>query len=259
MDRPIAFLGVDQLLRLRSVGEHGAQAGAFERMPVVELPIAQPTHGSFNDGIAGEIVADVNVNHDRQFVPPKQQAHWVHWIFERYVDGWGPGRIAGELNRLAVRHSGKGPWASSAIYGRPSKGTGILRNPLYAGRYRWNRSEWLKDPDSVRQRRERHESEWVWTDVPEPQIIQPALWDAAQALMKPKLRLTRRDRGRHLFSGLLKFGICGGPLTIIGHQHYGCSWHKYRGESVRSNGRSIHHDRIGSALRDTVHGDWVTP
>lgn len=36
-------------------------------------------------------------------------------------------------------------------------------------------------------------------------------------------RPERANRAKHLFSGLLKCGDCGGGYTIVGKSHYGCA------------------------------------
>src|SRR5574343_498753 len=98
-------------------------------------------------------------------IDPDQAAVVVE-IWGRFSAGQSPRKIAADLNASGVTpprsSSRKGPasWISSAIYGHAAKGTGILRNQLYLGRQIWNRSEWLKDPDTgARVRRERPESE----------------------------------------------------------------------------------------------------
>jgi site-specific DNA recombinase len=53
-----------------------------------------------------------------------------------------------------------------------SDGLGLLNNEMYIGRYIWNRSAWVKDPESgKRRRRKRDQSEWVVTELPELRIV----------------------------------------------------------------------------------------
>jgi len=70
------------------------------------------------------------------------------WIFARYAEGWSVQRIAHELNARKVPSPRASTWVVSAIYGSPNKGSGILNNCLYQGLYIWNRSQWVKDPDT---------------------------------------------------------------------------------------------------------------
>lgn len=75
-----------------------------------------------------------------------EQARWVVWIYQRYAEGWSARRIAAEMNRRGIPSPKGRTWAASAIYGHRAKGTGIVRNDLYAGTWTWNRSQWIKDP-----------------------------------------------------------------------------------------------------------------
>src|SRR5690606_33760851 len=117
-------------------------------------------------------------------------------------------KIVFELNRLRVPSPRGSTWAVSAIYGSPAKGSGILNNPLYAGRYIWNRSQWIKDPDTgKRQRFERPESEWRIQDRPDLRIVDDDVWSSVRSRMeRPRLQGGRQGRGasvRTLFGGLM--------------------------------------------------------
>lgn len=83
----------------------------------------------------------------------EKQARWVVWIFEQYAAGNSVQRIAHELNNQGVSSPRDSTWAVSAIYGSPVKGSGILNNSMYVGQYVWNRSQWIKDPDTGRRQR----------------------------------------------------------------------------------------------------------
>ncbi|WP_087462555.1 recombinase family protein [Oleiphilus messinensis] len=70
-------------------------------------------------------------------------------------------------------------------YGSPSKGSGLLNNELYRGRHIWNRSQWLKDPDTgKRVRIERPESEWCVSERQDLRIVSDELWDGVRARFK---------------------------------------------------------------------------
>jgi len=87
------------------------------------------------------------------------QAAVVRRIFADYIAGRSPRTIAADLNRERVPSTRGGSWGLSAIYGDVRRGTGILANPIYVGRQIWNRSKFVKHPDSGRRlRKERPES-----------------------------------------------------------------------------------------------------
>src|SRR5574337_241371 len=162
------------------------------------------------------------------------QAPWVRFIHEKFAQGWSCQRIAAELNSMRIKSPRGSTWAVSALYGSPRKGTGILNNPLYVGEYIWNRSTWVKDPDTKKRTRiERPESEWRRRQVPELRIVPDEHWQKTRSRLS-----TRRQRGapkRTLFSGLLRCGICGicgGAVVAVSKYDYGCAARKDRGISV---------------------------
>ena len=109
------------------------------------------------------------------------EAQWVRHIFERYVLGDSPRKIAYALNELGVTSSRGGTWAHATIY-PDAKGVGMLGNPMYAGRPVWNRTKWLHHPvTGKRVRTIRPKSEWVTVEHPELRIIEEDVWQAASA------------------------------------------------------------------------------
>lgn len=167
----------------------------------------------------------------------QEAAEWVTWIFERFVEGLAFKRIAEELNRLKVKPPRGDSWGVSSIYGSPKKGSGILNNELYVGRRIWNRSRWVKDPDTMKRvRLDNPESDWIVEDRPDLAILDPELWQKARDRMTES-RLKNGTRGRgakplSLFGGLLMCGKCGGTVIKVSGHSYGCSNNKNRGASV---------------------------
>ncbi|MFA5941399.1 MAG: recombinase family protein [Sinimarinibacterium sp.] len=185
-----------------------------------------------------------------------EQAEVVREIFARYADGASCQKIAAELNRRGVRGPRGGTWCVSALYGSPAKGAGVLNNELYVGRYIWNRSRWVKDPDTrKRQRLQRPASEWKIEQRPELRILDDAMWTAVRTRMQ-----TTRDRGGRggrggfpttLFGGLLRCGICGGAVVAISASAYGCAARRDRGTAV-CTGISAPRRAVDATLLDHV-------
>ncbi|WP_253601876.1 recombinase family protein [Kerstersia gyiorum] len=163
----------------------------------------------------------------------EEQAEWVRWIFARYGEGWSVQRIAHELNRLEVPSLRGGTWATSAIYGNPTRLSGVLNNELYIGRYIWNRGRWEKDPDTGKRIRiERPREEWSVTDMPQLRIVDDMAWHAARSRMARGRIGTGRTHGGKpstLFGGILRCQHCGGPVIAVSKDLYGCSIKKDRG------------------------------
>ncbi|MDR0480867.1 MAG: recombinase family protein, partial [Gallionellaceae bacterium] len=109
----------------------------------------------------------------------EEQARWVRWIYQQYASGLSCQKIAASLNAQGARTGRGGTWSVSALYGSPNKGSGILNNELYLGRYVWNRSQWVKDPDTgKRTRTDRPQNEWMRDERPELRIVSDEAWNA---------------------------------------------------------------------------------
>jgi len=143
---------------------------------------------------------------ERVIVP--EEAGIVVRIFEDYIKGKSPRKIAGELNADNIAGPSKVGWGSSTINGNRKRGTGILNNELYIGRMVWNKLRYLKDPSSGRRvSRLNPESEWVIADLPELRIVPQELWDKVksyQASLDRKPQLGVKRRPPNLLSFLLK-------------------------------------------------------
>jgi site-specific DNA recombinase len=96
-------------------------------------------------------------------------------------------------------------------------------------------------------RRERPPEEWITTEHPDLAIIDRATWDAAQRRIRGQSRPLVRGRPmKHLLSGLLRCGDCGGPMVIVDRYRYGCSVAKERGTCTNST--KIAHDLADKAM-----------
>lgn len=167
------------------------------------------------------------------------QAAIVRRIFAEYLAGATPRAIAAGLNRDGIPSPRGGTWAMTAIRGDLRRGIGILANPIYVGRPVWNRSRFVKHPDTGRRiRQERDPSEWVHQEAPELAIVDEATWQAAQARQRgcsvPSGRPGAGRPPRHLLSGILRCGACGGPMVVIDRYQYGCATAKDRGTCTSS-------------------------
>ncbi|QJQ03929.1 recombinase family protein [Herbaspirillum rubrisubalbicans Os34] len=193
----------------------------------------------------------------------ENQARWVVWIFEQYAAGNSVQRIAHELNNQGVPSPRDSTWAVSAIYGSPVKGSGILNNSMYVGQYVWNRSQWIKDPDTGRrQRTERPREEWQTASLPELRIIDDELWRR----VRERIDAGRDEHGRKrqvrpattLFGGMMLCPHCGGAVVAINADRYGCAAAKDRGPAV-CKGFSIPRDLVEKRLISIIRAELLSP
>jgi site-specific DNA recombinase len=188
-----------------------------------------------------------------------EQAKCVCWIYEQFAAGLSPRKIAHELNRRGVTTGRGKTWCVSALHGHPKYQTGLLRNPIYRGLYVWNRSQWVKDPDTGRRKRmERPQSEWHTMELPELRIVTPELWQAVQARLTGPKRRTRGKPPRTPLSGLLRCEACGGAVVAVSKRVYGCAANKDRGATVYGGvlvRRDVLEARLVEIVRDELLSD----
>ncbi|WP_170433108.1 recombinase family protein [Ruegeria arenilitoris] len=223
---------------------------------------------TYGYGVVRDIGADGSINTgDRRI--NEDQSKVVRRIFRDYSHGLSPRAIAANLNEEGIPGP-RGTWGASTIYGNHQRGTGILNNELYVGRLVWNRQRFLKDPNSGRrQARPNPPEEWVIEDVPDLRIVTDDLWHAVKkrqeqtrntAISDGIRKLGRTKRARHLFSGMLTCGCCGGGVIQVGKHYYGCSTQRNKGtcDNRLTIKRSELEDRVLSGLKEQLlHPDLI--
>ena len=192
------------------------------------------------------------------------EANIIHRIFNEYIKGKSPRRIALELNKDGIAGpTGKG-WSPTSINGNRQRGTGILNNELYVGRQIWNKLKYLKDPDTrKRVSRMNPKSEWVITDVPNLRIIEDTVWDKVkeyQGGLDKKKTFQEKKRPPNLFSYLLKCGECGGGMSIVSAPRYGCSVSRNKGtcDCRTTISQDVLEEKVLGALRSRLMDPELT-
>ncbi len=175
--------------------------------------------------VVRELGVDGQIEAGRRRIDPGQ-ADVVRRIMTEYVAGRSPRAIAAGLNADGIRSARGGEWRASAIVGNRARQSGILHNPIYVGRFVYNRVTMKIDPESRnRVSRPNAAADREAIDLPELQIVTDELWQAVQDLRSrgSAQPLTHRRRPRHLLSGLVRCGVCGGNMTSISDTRLGCS------------------------------------
>ncbi|MHB0819874.1 recombinase family protein [Stutzerimonas stutzeri] len=224
-------------------------------------------HGQFDRGyIVGGKCYGYRIVQDEggsRYEIDEAQAHWVRWVFDQAACGRTYRSIVHELNSRGIPSARGSAWAVSALYGSPLKGSGLLNNQLYAGRYIWNRSQWLKDPDTGRRKRiDRPANEWRTTEVPHLRIVPAATWD----LVRARIDDGRDENGRKrmqrptttLLGGLMRCPFCGGPMVALSARVYGCNISHDRGPAL-CPGFSIRRDVAERRIVTAVREDLLSP
>ena len=149
------------------------------------------------------------------------EAAVVGRIFKLFRDGLGEKAIAKQLN---LNNTGR-PWRPNTIYL-------MLQNSKYMGQFYFNRREWRKDPETGRRvYRWRPRDQWESRVIEALRIIDDETWEPVQRRLHTRQRLFARRRSAtvHLLSGLLICDRCGGRLSIVAKDYYGCRNHSESG------------------------------
>ena len=212
------------------------------------------------DGDGNPITGELKIN--------LHEAAVVRDILQRFASGQGPRAIARDLNRQGVPGPGGRPWGDTTIRGHAKKGVGLINNELYVGRRIWNRSRWIKNPDTGRRvQRPNPPSEWKIHEVEHLRIVDDELWLAVkrrqQEIVRPRTDpyttnpLNSNHRPRFLLSGLLTCGVCGGGYTIKAKDRYGCARRGRQG--ICANDRTVTRHQLERRVLDGLRQSLVTP
>lgn len=197
------------------------------------------------------------------------QAAVVRRIFSEFAAGRSPRQITARLNRERVPGPGGRPWCDTTLRGHASRGTGVLRNELYIGRLVWNRQRYTKDPLTGRRiARLNPRTQWIIREVPHLRIIDDELWYRVQARLNAirdservtKARATKFwtfRRPRHLLTGKVVCGACGGSAASIGKDYLACSTARHQGTCT--NRASIRRSEVESWIVDAVRRQLMAP
>lgn len=189
------------------------------------------------------------------------EADVVSEAFSRFAAGESLKMIASDFNRRGIPSPGAdwkrstrakhGHWLVSALHE-------LIKNERYAGKLVYNRSQWVKDPDSGKRRRiERPESEWIVKAI--PALVDPEVWAAAQLRFRPGTG--RGGVPSYLLSGLLECSACGSKFVVMGgsQRRYVCSAHHQGGPHACANGMSVPKSTVEQYVLQPVVDDLLSP
>jgi site-specific DNA recombinase len=200
------------------------------------------------------------------------EAEVVRSIYEWYANGDSPMDIAVRLNAMRVESPRGGTWSRNAIYGDQQDLSGILSNPIYQGQLVWNRAKFQPNPTTGRRvKRRRHPDEWLRREEPSLRIVSEELVARVQARMRLtaekgsaiRAALGEKARagsdGRYMLTGLLRCSTCGGPVSSVAKDAFGCSARHNRGPEACANGSKFRRTEAEAAVLEAVSTEVLVP
>ena len=193
----------------------------------------------------------------------ESQAVIVREIFSRYTAGDSCMTIAQELNARRVPSPGSSwkrvkrrcdGWMDSAVYV-------IVRNPLYTGLQRWNRTKGVKDPDTRKDlKRPRPKADWRETQIEDIRIISDEQFARAKqrtrSISDPDKRLKSGGRAKYVLTGLLTCSVCDAHYVMADKLSYACS--SFRNRACK-NGVRVNRKSIEKTILDPIRKDLRDP
>ncbi|WP_241763194.1 recombinase family protein, partial [Acidiphilium sp. PM] len=197
------------------------------------------------------------------------EAAVVRRIFTMAAEGASPIAIAKTLNGAKIPGPNGRAWQDTTIRGHANRGTGILRNELYIGVQVWNRMHYIKDPATgKRVSRMNPTTEWVREEVPHLRIIDQDLWDCVQQRLAAvriasgadkidRAVFHERRRAKHILTGKLFCGTCGGSFGAVGKDYLSCA--AARKQGTCDNRRGIRRSELESLILDALRHQLMQP
>jgi DNA invertase Pin-like site-specific DNA recombinase len=195
------------------------------------------------------------------------EAAIVRRIFSEYVMGLSPIAIARRLNEEHIPGPTGQGWNHFTIRGRSGHDTGLLRNHLYVGKSVWNRRHRVRDPLSGQAvMRANAAEDRVVAAVPELRIVDDALWEKVQARLALEAipadsRVARagfweKRRPKHLLSGKVFCGTCGGPCSALRGRAYACTKAEVR---LCTNRTTANREKLERNVLDVMARQMMDP
>lgn len=136
------------------------------------------------------------------FTVNEEEARTVLLMFEKYEAVHSLLKVATYLNENGILPRSGIPW-------NPTTVSIILKNPFYAGIYRYNYRD-----ESTPSFEKKKESEWIFVEDHHPAIVDPARQKAVIKMLESNDRVANLHKSYerknvHIFAGLLTCGACG--------------------------------------------------
>jgi len=197
------------------------------------------------------------------------EASVIRRIFEWYAAGVGVPSIVSRLRTEGVPGARGVEWKFGAV-------RRLLGNERLTGKQIWGQTRYERRPGTNQEVARRvPRSEWRILERPDLRIISDKLWSAVQARRAIVAEAPRQAgktlmRGRnaalhsrHLFSGFMRCGLCGGAITVVsggwGSPRYGCIRRSKNGATACSNKLTIRAKIADAALLAGLRAELLQP
>jgi site-specific DNA recombinase len=150
--------------------------------------------------------------------PHPEQAPVVKMIYDLYTGGSGISVICRRLNDMKIPAAKGGIWVPVSV-------RGILSNPTYIGKIRWNFRPQIKkmlDGQIVKERPRADQTTWTIVDGLHEAIIDEETFNAAQKILaeNPSVPAPKYLGVKNPLAGLIECGMCGRNMVRRPYPNY---------------------------------------
>ena len=204
---------------------------------------------------------------DREIV--EAEAVIVRRIFAEFAAGKSPRAIARDLNRENIKGPSGNRGATRRSGGMQRGGRAFCEmTSMRAACFGTSRAtDATPTPESVL-RALAQQGEHIAVEVPGLRIVDQAVWDAVQARLNAiraspgstkqrQSEFWKQRRPKHLLTGLLHCGECGGMMAAIGKDYLACT--AARSGAGCSNRSSIRRSRVEGVVLEGLKGQLMAP
>lgn len=182
----------------------------------------------------------------------EEEAKIVRQIYQWYTkEGYGAAKISIMLNDRGLKTKRNCSWSQNAI-------CRILTNEIYTGKIINGKQE-VAD-FLTGQRKSKEEDEWMVVDRPELKIIEPEVYEEAQAVLQSRNKAFNisheRQSNKYLFSTLIRCKECGWSFrrTVRKYKNtyvrWVCSGHNGRGADSCPNAVTVDEEELIDVLQE---------
>ena len=182
----------------------------------------------------------------------EEEAKIVRQIHQWYTkEGYGAAKISIMLNDRGLKTKRNCSWSQNAI-------CRILTNEIYTGKIINGKQE-VAD-FLTGQRKSKEEDEWMVVDRPELKIIEPEVYEEAQAVLQSRNKAFNisheRQSNKYLFSTLIRCKECGWAFrrTVRKYKNtyvrWVCSGHNGRGADSCPNAVTVDEEELIEVLQE---------
>lgn len=182
----------------------------------------------------------------------EEEAKVVRQIYQWYTkEGYGAAKISIMLNDRGLKTKRGCRWSQNAV-------CRILTNELYTGKIINGKQE-VAD-FLTGQRMDKEKSEWIVVDRPDLRLLEPEVFEEAQAVLRSRNKAFRlsheRQSNKYLFSTLIRCKECGWSFrrTVRTYKNtyvrWVCSGHNGRGADSCPNAVAIDEGELIEALQE---------